>query len=80
MTPKEILAENYDQIEGICRRLPVGEALMWGPDDFWYARESTVIPVTWEGREQFDEALSKKQKGQRLVVIVTPSETLYQFV
>ena len=83
MTPQQILAENYEQIEGICRRLPPHWACVWPEEgQFWCEKEHGIKDVAVEeGRvAQLAEALSKKQRGQRLVVIVTPSETLYRFI
>lgn len=82
MTPKEILAENWEQIEGICRRLPAKLALCFAGGTIVYASESSMkVNARIAGdTEQYLQACAKKQRGQRLVVIVTASETLYQFV
>lgn len=82
MTPKEILAENYDAIEGICRRLLAGECMVWENGPVAYALEKDMKRLAKEKGHQleFEKAEATKQRGQRLVVIVTPSETLYQFV
>ncbi len=83
MTPSEILAENYEAIEGICRRLPAGQAYGLHEDGSGMYMSEAGMRMIASGHGEsakLDEAYAKKQRGQRLVVIVTASETLYQFV
>lgn len=78
---QQMLFEEFEWVNGTCRRLPTGYGLIW--DGQWKYMDEKALKSDAKARgtkAQFEEALKDRRRGKRLVAIVGHGGVLYEFV